>query len=135
MYVDLRKPVSSLPLVPTGSLIKTNSKFGHELIAGPFVGNQQFVGHTEPGAGTHVEAIDSAAQRYQFTEIIAPVNDYHGAVSWSRLEQQLGGPWAALDNCQHTARESYYGVPDSPAVTGLAVGAGCLFLIWLAGRN
>jgi hypothetical protein len=135
MYVDLRKPVSSLPLVPTGSLIKTNSKFGHELIAGPLVGNQQFVGHKEPGAGTHVEAIDSAAQRYQFIEIIAPVNDYHGAVSWSRLEQQLGEPWAALDNCQHTARESYYGVPDSPAVTGLAVGAGCLFLLWFAGRN
>jgi hypothetical protein len=136
MYVDLRKPASNPPLVPPGSLIKTNSKFGHELIAGPLVGNQQVVGHKEPGAGTHLEWIDSAAQRYRFTEIVAPVNDYHGAVSWQRLQRQLGEQWAALDNCQHTAREAYYGVPDSPAVTTVVVGAGVsLFLLWLANRN
>jgi hypothetical protein len=135
MYVDLRKPALRLPLVPTGSLIKTGSKFGHELIAGPLVGNQQVVLPKEPGVGTHVEPIDSAAQRYPFTEVQAPVNDYHAALSLWRMEQQLGDPWAALDNCQHSARKAYYGVPDSPAVTGLAVGAGCLFLLWLAGRN
>jgi len=58
---DLRQVAS--PPVPTGSLVKTNSKFGHELIAGPVVGNQQVVGQKEPGAGTHVEPIDNAARR------------------------------------------------------------------------
>src|SRR6266436_180784 len=126
MIVDLRKPTSIFPLVPTGSLIKTNSKFGHELIAGPVVGNQQVVAHKEPGVGTHVEWIDSAAQRYQFIEIVAPVNNDHGALSWGSMEQQVGEPWAALENCQHAAREAYYGVPDSPIVNGIALGAGCL---------
>lgn len=136
MYVDLGKPASRPPLVPTGSLIRTNSKFGHELIAGPLIGNQQVVGHKEPGSGTHIEWMESAARRYPFTEIVSPVNDYHGAVSWQRLEQQLGEQWAALDNCQHTAREAYYGVPDSPAVTSIVVGTGLsLFLLWLAKRN
>jgi hypothetical protein len=136
MYLDLRKQVSSLPLVPTGSLIKTASKFGHELIAGPLVGNQQVVLHKEPGIGTHVEPIDSAAQRYPFTEVQAPVNDYHAALSLWRMEQQIGEQWAALDNCQHAARKAYYGVPDSPAVTTVVVGAGVsLFLLWLANRN
>lgn len=131
MIIDLR----AKPAVPTGSLIKTNSKFGHELIAGPLVGNQQVVGHKEPGTGVHLEWMDSAAQRYRFTEIVAPVNEYHGAVSWQRLQQQLGEPWAALDNCQHTAREAYFGVPDSPTANGMAVAGGLLFLLWLANRN
>jgi hypothetical protein len=136
VYVNPNQPASAFPLVPTGSLIRTNSKFGHELIAGPLIGNQQIVGHKEPGAGTHVEWIDSAALRYQFTEVMAPVNDYHGAVSWCRLEQQLGEPWAALDNCQHAAREAYYGVSDSPAVTTVVIGAGLSFaLLWLANRR
>jgi len=79
--------------------------------------SMKFVGHKEPGAGTHVETIDSAAQRYESTEAVAPVNNHHGAVSWSRMELQLGEQWAALDNCQHAARKSYYGVPGSPAVS------------------
>jgi len=41
--------VRTAPLIPTGSLIKTNSKFGHELVAGPVVGTRQVVGHKEPG--------------------------------------------------------------------------------------
>jgi hypothetical protein len=134
MYVDLREPDSRLPLLPTGSLIRTASKFGHELIAGPLVGNQQVVLHKEPGIGTHVEPIDSAAQRYSFTEVQAPVSDHHAALSLWRMEQQLGEPWAALDNCQHAARKAYFGVPDSPTVTAAVVGAGVL-LLWLANRN
>jgi hypothetical protein len=43
------------------------------------------------------------------------------ALSLWRMEQQLGEPWKALDNCQHAARKAYYGVPDSPAVRGFTV--------------
>jgi hypothetical protein len=125
----------AFPLLPTGSLIKTNSKFGHELIAGPIIGNRQVVGHKEPGGRTRAEVIDSASRRYQFTEIVAPVNSDHGAVSWSRMEQQFGEQWDPFDNCQHAARNAYYGVPDSPTLTGVAVGATLLFLLWRANQN
>ncbi len=133
--MNFNKPAFTFPLVPTGSLIKTSSKLGHELIAGPLVGGQQVVGHKEPSAGTHVEWINSAALRYQFTEIVAPVDSYHGIVSWQRLEQQLGNQWAGLDNCQHTARRAYYGKPDSPTVNGLAIVGGIAFLLWAASRD
>jgi len=136
MLIDLNQPATTIPLIPTGSLIKTSSKLGHELIAGPLVGNQQVVGHKEPGLGAHVELIDTAAQRYPFTEIVAPINDFHGALSWSRMEQQIGDQWAGFDNCQHSARKAYYGVPSSPTVNRIAgVGASCLLLLWLANRD
>src|SRR5579859_5863231 len=41
MLINLNQQSPALPLIPTGSLIKTNSKFGHELIAGPIVNNKQ----------------------------------------------------------------------------------------------
>jgi hypothetical protein len=135
MRINLGEPSPAIPLLPTGSLIMTNNKFGHEMIAGPLVGDQQLVGHKEPGIGLHLEPIESAMQRYPFTAIQAPVSDYHGALSWVRMEQQVGEEWTPFDNCQHAAREAYYGVPNSPTVNGLAVGAGCLFLLWLASRN
>lgn len=131
MLIDLRPK----PLLPPGSLIQTTSKFGHELIAGPMVGNRQVVGHSEPGMGTHVEWMDNAAQRYQFTAALAPVNDHHASASWRRLAQQVGEPWAVGDNCQHTAREAYFGIADSPTVNGIAVGAGALLLLLLANRD
>lgn len=134
MLIDLRPPASTIPLMPTGSLIKTRSKFGHELIAGPLFDNKQMVLHKEQGVGIHMEPIDSAAQRYQFTEYIEPVNIQHGIDSWMRMTQQVGRPWALFDNCQHAARQAYYGKPDSPAVTGLALTAGCLALFLLANR-
>jgi hypothetical protein len=130
MYVDLRKPVQAFPLIPTGSLIQTNSKLGHELIAGPIVGNQQVVGHKEPGPGAHPEYIGSAAQRYQFTRVIPPVSNEHGVISWQRMTQQFGDQWAALDNCQHGARRAYYGRAESPTLVGLGV-AGLALLWWL----
>jgi hypothetical protein len=132
--MDLRQPALTFPLIPTGSLIQTNSKLGHELIAGPVVGNQQVVGHKEPGPGAYPEYIGSAMQRYQITRVIPPVSNGHGMASWQRMEQQFGDPWANLDNCQHAARKAYYGVPDSPTVNGIALGAG-LCLLWLASRN
>jgi hypothetical protein len=134
MLMDLRQPALTFPLIPTGSLIQTNSKLGHELIAGPVVGNQQVVGHKEPSPGAYPEYIGSAMQRYQITRVIPPVSNEHGMVSWQRMEQQFGDPWAALDNCQHAARKAYYGRPDSPTVNGIALGAG-LCLLWLASRN
>ena len=135
MYKQTVTLAPNVPLVPIGSLIKTSSKFGHELIAGPLIDGCQVVLHKEPGKGTRVEAIDSAAQRYQFTEIQTPVSDYHGAAALWRVEQRLGEPWAALDNCQHTARGAYYGVPDSPTVNVMAGAAGFLLLLWLANEN
>ncbi len=132
--INFHQPASSLPLIPTGSLIKTSSKFGHELIAGPLVNNRQTVLHKEQGVGIHMEPIDSAAQRYAFTEIMEPVNLQHGMDSWSRMERQVGRPWALLDNCQHAARQAYYGKAHSPAVTGLAV-VSCLALLLLATRD
>jgi hypothetical protein len=134
MLMDLRQPALTFPVIPMGSLIQTNSKLGHELVAGPVVGNQQVVGHKEPGPGAYPEYIGSAVQRYQITRVIPPVSSEHGMVSWQRMEQQFGDPWAALDNCQHAARKAYYGRPDSPTVTGFAFGAG-LLLLWLANRN
>jgi hypothetical protein len=136
MLINLNQPSPALPLIPTGSLIKTNSKFGHELIAGPIVNNKQTVLHKEQGVGIHMEPIDSAAQRYPFTEIIEPVDIQHGLDSWSRMEQQFGRPWTLLDNCQHAARQAYYAEADSPAVTGVVLGTGVsLFLLWLFNRN
>lgn len=85
------------------------------------------VGYKEPGAGTHVEPIDNAARQYQFTEIVTPVNAYHGALSRRRMEQQA---WRAvgraLDNCQHAAR-------CARQCNGIVVEAGLtLFFVWLA---
>jgi len=125
----------AIPLLPTGSLIQTDSKFGHELIAGPVVGDRQVVAHKEPGVGAHVETIDSARQRYQFTKVIVPVNDVHGARTWSRMLQQRGEAWDPLDNCQHAARQAYCGVPDSPAVRGVVVCAGLLLLHLVTNRE
>jgi hypothetical protein len=135
MLIKLGQPTSVRPLVPTGLLIKTGSKLGHESVAGPLAGNRQVVGHKEPGIGTLVEFIDIAAQRYRFTEVQPPLNDVHGVISWSRMEQQVGDRWGAFDNCQHAARKAYYGRPASPAVAGLAVGAAGLLLLWLANRD
>lgn len=135
-FINLNEQASFLPLIPTGSLIKSSSKFGHELIAGPIFNNKQTVLHKEQGVGIHMEPIDSAAQRYPFTEIIEPVDIQHGLESWSRMEQQFGRPWTLLDNCQHAARHAYYGKADSPAVTGaVVVGGVSLFLLWLFNRN
>jgi len=129
-FINLNEPAASFPRVPTGSLIKTNNKFGHELIAGPLVDGQQVVGHKEPGVGTHIELIDEAAQRYPFAEIVAPVNDYHGAASWWRMEQQLGEQWDLLNNCQHGARRAYYGRAESPSLLGWGAAAGLALLWW-----
>lgn len=133
--INPSQPSSAFPLLPTGSLIGTNSKFGHELIAGPVIGDQQVVGHKEPGFGTHLEMIDSAAQRHPFTQILPPISNDHGVMSWSRMERQLGEQWGPLDNCQHAAREAYYGVRDSPTVTGIAVVGLTVFFLWLANQN
>ena len=122
MLVNLGQPNSGIPLLPTGSLIETNGKFGHELIAGPIVGNQQVVGHKEPGSGAHPEFIGSAARRYPFARVIPPVNNEHGMVSWQRMRHQFGDPWAPLDNCQHAARRAYLGRAESPTVTLIFMG-------------
>ena len=135
MIVNLYPPVPSSPLIPTGSLIRTNNKFGHEMIAGPLLNNRQTVLHKEPGVGIHMEPMDAAAQRYPFTEIIPPVSAQHGIESWMRMEEQAPRPWALLDNCQHAARQAYYGKPDSPAVNGAMVGFGLLALLMLANRD
>jgi hypothetical protein len=132
--VNTRQQPPSIPLMPTGSLIKTNSKFGHELIAGPMVNNQQTVLHKEQGIGIHMEPIEAAAKRYNFTGFTPPVNLQHGMESWSRMTQQVGRPWAALDNCQHAARFAYYGVADSPAVNTATV-LGVVLLIWLGSQD
>ena len=128
MYFDPKKAGQTLPLIPTGSLIQTSSKLGHELIAGPLVGDQQVVGHKEPSRGAHPEFIASAAQRYQFTRIFPPVTDEHGRVSWQRMVQQFGAPWTAFDNCQHGARRAYCGRAESPTLAGL--GLASLALLW-----
>ena len=135
MLINFNQSTSLLPLIPTGSLIRSNSKFGHELIAGPLVNNKQTVLHKEQGVGIHMEPIDSAAQRYRFAEIIEPVSFEHGMDSWSRMEQQFGRPRTLLDNCQHAARHAYYGQADSPAVTAIVVGGVSLFVLWLASRR
>jgi hypothetical protein len=64
--INLNQTAPICPVFPTGSLIQTNSKLGRELIAGPVFGNQQVVGHKEPGTGAYPEYIESAARRYQF---------------------------------------------------------------------
>ena len=133
--INFTQPSRAFPLIPTGSLIQTNSKLGHELIAGPVVGTQQVVGHKEPGVGTCPEYVGSALQRYQFTRVIPPVSNEHGMESWRRMEQQFGNSWAALDNCQHSARRSYYGVPSSPTVEGLALVSACALLLWTASQE
>jgi hypothetical protein len=121
MIHDLTPSVSDFPLIPTGSLIRSNSKFGHELIAGPLVNNKQTVLHKEQNVGVHMEPMDEAAQRYPFAEIIPPVSIEHGLESWRRMEQQVHRPWTLLDNCQHAARHAYYGRAYSPAVNNAAV--------------
>ena len=132
-FVNLNQSTCKRRFVPTGSLITSHSKFGHELIAGPVVGGRQVVGHSEP-AGNQVEWIDSAAQRYPFKEIVAPVNNRLGNVAWQRMVQQLANPWAVLDNCQHKARRAYYGTPSSPTDGVLLVGGGAL-LLWAIFRR
>jgi hypothetical protein len=94
MLINLKQPASARPLIPTGSLIKSNSKFGHEMIARPLVNNKQTALHKEQRVGIHMELIDSAAQRYPFTEVIAPVDIQHGLDSWSRMETAV---WPPLD--------------------------------------
>jgi hypothetical protein len=133
-FVNLNQSTCKRRFVPTGSLITSHSKFGHELIAGPVVGGRQVVGHSEP-AGNHVEWMDSAAQRYPFAQVLPPVNDQHGAVAWEGMVQQLDNPWAVLDNCQHKARRAYYGLPSSPFVDGVLIAGGFVFLLWAVGRH
>jgi hypothetical protein len=135
MLVDLRPQRPTFPLIPTGSLIQSNSKMGHEIVAGPLYQGRQVVGHSEPGAGVHLEFIDCAAGRYQFTNILPPVSNQHGAQSWARLTNQLGDPWAALDNCQHTAREAYYGEASSPVAAGIGIAAVLAGLWWFGNRD
>lgn len=118
-----------------GSLLQTNSKLGHELIAGPLVGNQQIVGHKEPGPGAYPEHIESVVQRYQITNVIPPVSDEHGIVAWQRMADQFGDPWAALDNCQHGARRAYYGKAESPTATVIGIAAVLAGLWWLGSQE
>jgi hypothetical protein len=92
-FVNLNQAHPAFPLLPTGSLLQTNSKLGHELIAGPIVGNQQIVVHKEPGPGAYPEYIASVVQRYQITNVIPPVSNEHGIIAWQRMEQQFGDPW------------------------------------------
>jgi hypothetical protein len=71
VFVDLN-PETNLALVPTGSLIKTNSSLARVdcRAAGR---HQRITGHKEPGVGTHVPWINSAAFRYKFIEIVPPM--------------------------------------------------------------
>ena len=131
MLFPNQQPEVSWP-VPTGSIIKTDSKWGHELIAGPFLEGQQLVGHGEPGIGKHPETFDSAAQRYNFTGYVPPVSEEHGAESWNGMVAQFGEPWLPFDHCRDAASKAYYGRPESPfyvAVVGVAV------FFWLISRN
>ncbi|HLK21215.1 MAG TPA: hypothetical protein VKT81_19830 [Bryobacteraceae bacterium] len=120
-FVKLNQTPPAFPLFPTGSLLQTNSKFGHELIVGPVVGDHQIVGHKEPGLGACPEYLASVMQRYQITNVIPPVSNEHGLVTWQRKAQQFGDPWAPLDNCQHGARRAYYGKAESPTATGVGI--------------
>ena len=98
MIHHLTPPVPAHPPIPTGSLIRSNSKFGHELIAGPLVNNRQTALHKEQGIGVHLEPMETAAERYPFIEIIPPVSTEHGIEAWKRMEQQAHRPWALHDN-------------------------------------
>ena len=131
--INLNQSPPALPLIPTGSLLQTSSKLGHELIAGPLVGNQQIVGHKEPGPGAYPEYIGSAVQRYQITNVIPPVSNQHGLLAWQRMADQFGDPWAAFDNCQHGARRAYYGRAESPTLIGLGLAG--LTLLWWFNRH
>lgn len=132
---DLKESTPPCSRIMPGALIKTDNKWGHEMIAGPCAWGRQVVAHNEPGAGKHLEMLDTAVQRYSITEIVAPINDAHGAETWARMADELGEPWAVLDNCQHSARKAYYGVPSSPTVNVL-VAAGVLgLLLFTASRN
>jgi hypothetical protein len=133
-FVNLNQPTRQRQFVPTGSLVKSRGKFGHEMIAGPVLGDRQVVAHSEP-AGNHVEWIDSAARRYPFAQVLPPANDQHGAAVWEGMVHELDNPWAVLDNCQHKARKAYYGTPSSPTVDGvLLFGSGAL-LLWAVFRR
>lgn len=131
---ELNPPKRQPQFVPTGSLITSKSKFGHELIAGPVVGDRQVVAHSEP-SGNQVEWIDSAANRYPFAQVVPPADDYHGAIAWQRMIQQQGDPWAVLDNCQHKARRAFYGVPSSPTIDGVLLFGGGALLLWAIFRD
>jgi hypothetical protein len=121
------------PFLRTGSLVRTNSFLGHELIAGPVIGNQQYMWHSEPKVGTHAEPVESVLRRYSVSEVHPPANDFHGTLSLARIESQAGRPWAMLDNCQHRAREAYFGTATSPTANGIALAVGIgLFIKWLA---
>ena len=126
--INFNEVPPTLPLLPMGSLLQTNSKLGHELIAGPVVGNQQIVGHKEPGPGAYAEYIGTVVQRYHITNVIPPINNEHGIVVWQRMALQFGEPWAASYNCQHGARLAYFGKAESPTLDFLKV-AGCVGLL------
>ena len=99
MFIDLLQTARAFPLVPTGSLLQTNSLLGHELIAGPMVGDKQIVGHKEPGPGAYAESIDSVRLRYRITNVIPPVSNEHGWATWLRMVQQFGQPAAIEAGC------------------------------------
>ena len=129
--VALNQPTHEPEFLPTGALIRSNH---HEMIAGPVVGDRQVLAHSEP-AGNSVEWMESAAQRYPFTGITPPADEYHGAVAWQRMVQQLNNPWAVLDNCQHKARRAYYGVASSPTLDGVLLVGGGALLVWAIFRE
>lgn len=115
-----------------GGIINTDSKFGHQLILGPQTESGRLVGHGEPGIGKHVERLEDAAQRYNFTSFVPPVNEEHGVMSWERMLAQVGEPWLPADHCRDTASKAYFGRPESPLY--IAVG-GVLAFVWLCRHN
>jgi hypothetical protein len=126
--------VPPVPTFPPGSLVLTDSKLGHVMIAGRVIGNQQPFLHSEPGIGNHLESAQGVAARYNITAYLPPVSADHGAASVKKMESRLGAPWALVDNCQHEGFGAYFGVRQSPTVDGIAVGC-LLALLVLANRD
>lgn len=135
MLIITTKSKQELRLIATGSLIDTNSKFGHELIAGPLLNNQQMVLHKEQKIGGQIELLENAAQRYNFTEIVEPKSIEYGMQSFERMRQKMGSEWALLDNCQHAARYAFYGQVDSPSINGLAFGLTVIDAVLIANNS
>jgi hypothetical protein len=103
--------------------------------AAPPVGNQQVVGHKEPGPGGYAEHIGSLLLRYRITNVIPPASNERDWASWQRMAQQFGEPWTAFNNCQLGARWAYYGQGESPTLQNIVLAAGALGLLWLACRE
>jgi hypothetical protein len=75
VIVDLRPS-----LIPPGSHITSESKFGHEMIArGRAVDGTELVSTTEPGGPRRFIGLAEASERYRFCAITPPVNQEHAA--------------------------------------------------------